>query len=131
VLPVCPRRPDLPSQPHLTGVGAVPDRSLAGARASQRRCPRRLRHPRYTQPLRLCSPLSASKRHLIVNIRPGGRAKPCPNPFSDGIRQVAEMNPDVASWSTRKILTPDLMKFFREFPFVQDVVGIQGLSVPE
>ena len=55
MLPVCPRRPYLPSQPRLTSVGAVPDSSLAGARASQRRSPRWLRHSRYTQPLNLYS----------------------------------------------------------------------------
>ena len=43
----------------------------------------------------------------------------------DGIGQIAEINPDVASGRTRPILTPDLMEFFRKFPFVQDAVGVQ------
>ena len=52
-----------------------------------------------------------------------------PKLFFDVVRQIAEIYPDVASRRTRKILTPDLTEFFREFPFVLDPVRVQCLSV--
>ena len=49
--------------------------------------------------------------------------------FSDAGRQVAEMNPEVASGGTGPILSPDLMEFFRKFPFVVDAIGVQVQSI--
>src|SRR4029077_13770343 len=53
-------------------------------------------------------------------LRAGGesnsRAMLCPNLFFDRLGQIAEMNPDIASGRTPKILEPDTGKFFRKFP---------------